>query len=137
MTYAAPSMNPAASAFAHPSQAGGTAVRLRSGRTPSGAVKAASDKYKREFGSGFDKATRDFVAYEIAKSEIASINMIYGAAGAGVKWVEQGALATVETREDDVRRMRRAALYVQRILIGEPAASLPISFEQRPVLVCR
>ena len=56
-------------------------------------------------------------------------------AGAGVKWVEQGALATVETREDDVRRMRRAALYVQRILIGEPAASLPISFEQRPVLV--
>jgi outer membrane protein len=56
-------------------------------------------------------------------------------AGAGVKWVERGALATVETREDETRRMRRAALFVQRILIGEPAGSLPISFEQRPVLV--
>ncbi len=56
-------------------------------------------------------------------------------AGAGVKWVERGALATVETREDEIRRMRRAALFVQRILIGEPAGSLPISFEQRPVLV--
>jgi outer membrane protein TolC len=56
-------------------------------------------------------------------------------AGAGVKWVEQGALATVETREDELRRMRRAALFVQRILSGEPASSLPTSFEQRPVLV--
>jgi outer membrane protein TolC len=56
-------------------------------------------------------------------------------AGTGVKWVERGALATVETREDETRRMRRAALYVQRILIGEPAASLPTKFEQRPVLV--
>jgi len=56
-------------------------------------------------------------------------------AGAGVKWVERGALATVETREDDIRRMRRAALFVQRILSGEPASSLPISFEQRPILV--
>lgn len=56
-------------------------------------------------------------------------------AGEGVKWVERGALATVETREDDVRRMRRAALFVQRILNGEPAALLPTSFEQRPVLV--
>ena len=56
-------------------------------------------------------------------------------AGEGVKWVERGALATVETREDDVRRMRRAALYVLRILTGEEAGSLPVSFEQRPVLV--
>lgn len=56
-------------------------------------------------------------------------------AGEGVKWVERGALATVETREDDVRRMRRAALFVQRILTGEPAALLPIAFEIRPVLV--
>ena len=55
--------------------------------------------------------------------------------GEGVKWVENGALATVETREDDIRRMRRAALFVQRILSGEPASSLPISFEERPVLV--
>ena len=56
-------------------------------------------------------------------------------AGGGVKWVERGALATMETREDEVRRMRRAALFVQRIYMGEPAASLPVSFEQRPVLV--
>ena len=56
-------------------------------------------------------------------------------AGAGVKWVERGALATMETEEDDVRRMRRAALFVQRILTGEPAGSLPVAFEQRPVLV--
>ena len=56
-------------------------------------------------------------------------------ASAGVKWVERGALATMETLEDETRRMRRAALYVQRILIGEPAGSLPISFDKRPVLV--
>jgi outer membrane protein TolC len=31
--------------------------------------------------------------------------------------------------------MRRAALFVQRILVGEPAGSLPISFDKRPVLV--
>jgi len=56
-------------------------------------------------------------------------------AGEGVKWVERGALATMETFEDEVRRMRRASLYVQRILTGEQAGSLPIAFEQRPVLV--
>ena len=55
--------------------------------------------------------------------------------GEGVKWVERGALATVETLEDETRRMRRAALFVQRILAGEPAGQLPVSFEQRPVLV--
>ena len=56
-------------------------------------------------------------------------------AGGGVKWVERGALATMETREDEIRRMRRAAIFVQRIFLGEPAGSFPISFEQRPVLV--
>jgi outer membrane protein len=56
-------------------------------------------------------------------------------AGGGVKWVERGALATMETQEDEIRRMRRAALFVQRIYMGEPAGSFPISFEQRPVLV--
>jgi outer membrane protein len=56
-------------------------------------------------------------------------------AGGGVKWVERGALATMETEEDEIRRMRRAAIFVQRIYMGEPAASFPISFEQRPVLV--
>jgi len=56
-------------------------------------------------------------------------------AGGGVKWVERGALATMETREDEIRRMRRAAIFVQRIHMGEPAGSFPISFEQRPVLV--
>lgn len=56
-------------------------------------------------------------------------------AGDGLKWVERGALTTMETYEDEVRRMRRAALFVQRILTGEPASTLPVSFEQRPVLV--
>ena len=56
-------------------------------------------------------------------------------AGGGVKWVERGALATMETEEDEIRRMRRAAIFVQRIHMGEPAGSFPISFEQRPVLV--
>ena len=56
-------------------------------------------------------------------------------AGDGVKWVERGALATMETDEDEIRRMRRAAIFVQRIYMGEPAATFPISFEQRPVLV--
>ncbi|MDH3653334.1 MAG: TolC family protein [Myxococcales bacterium] len=56
-------------------------------------------------------------------------------AGGGVDWVERGALATMETEEDETRRMRRAALFVQRIQMGEPAGSLPVSFDQRPVLV--
>ncbi len=56
-------------------------------------------------------------------------------AGGGVHWVERGALATMETEEDETRRMRRAALFVQRIQMGEPAGLLPVSFEQRPVLV--
>ncbi|MGB5284295.1 MAG: hypothetical protein WBN29_07275, partial [Polyangiales bacterium] len=33
-------------------------------------------------------------------------------AGGGVHWVERGALATMETDEDETRRMRRAALFV-------------------------
>ena len=56
-------------------------------------------------------------------------------AGGGVHWVERGALATMETEEDETRRMRRAALFVQRIAMGEPAGVLPVLFEQRPVLV--
>ena len=56
-------------------------------------------------------------------------------AGGGVHWVERGALATMETEEDETRRMRRAALFVQRIEMGEPAGVLPVLFEQRPVLV--
>ena len=56
-------------------------------------------------------------------------------AGGGVHWVERGALATMETEEDEIRRMRRAALFVQRIQMGEPAGMLPVSFDQRPVLV--
>jgi outer membrane protein TolC len=56
-------------------------------------------------------------------------------AGGGVKWVERGALATMETQEDEIRRMRRAAIFVQRIHMGEPAGSFPVTFEQRPVLV--
>jgi outer membrane protein len=56
-------------------------------------------------------------------------------ASGGVKWVQRGALATMETEEDEIRRMRRAAIFVQRIHMGEPAGSFPVSFEQRPVLV--
>jgi outer membrane protein TolC len=56
-------------------------------------------------------------------------------ASGGVKWVHRGALATMETEEDEIRRMRRAAIFVQRIHMGEPAGSFPVSFEQRPVLV--
>ena len=49
-------------------------------------------------------------------------------AGGGVKWVERGALATMETQEDEIRRMRRAAIFVQRIHMGEPAGSFPVTF---------
>jgi hypothetical protein len=56
-------------------------------------------------------------------------------ASGGVEWVHRGALATMETEEDEIRRMRRAAIFVQRIHMGEPAGSFPVSFEQRPVLV--
>jgi outer membrane protein TolC len=41
----------------------------------------------------------------------------------------------METQEDEIRRMRRAAIFVQRIHMGEPAGSFPVTFEQRPVLV--
>ena len=39
---------------------------------------------------------------------------------AGVHWL------TMETEEDEIRRMRRAAIFVQRIYMGEPAGSFPI-----------
>ncbi|MDH3728444.1 MAG: hypothetical protein OER77_13025, partial [Myxococcales bacterium] len=56
-------------------------------------------------------------------------------AGDGVKWVERGALATMETPEDEIRRFRRAAIFAQRILLKEQASTFPISFELRPQLV--
>ena len=56
-------------------------------------------------------------------------------AGGGVEWVERGALATMETREDEIRRLRRAAIFVQRILLGEQPSTFPIAFELRPELV--
>ncbi|MEM7437626.1 MAG: TolC family protein [Myxococcota bacterium] len=56
-------------------------------------------------------------------------------AGDGVKWVERGALATMETREDEIRRFRRAALFAQRIFFGEQPSTFRVSFELRPQLV--
>ncbi|MDH3625535.1 MAG: TolC family protein [Myxococcales bacterium] len=56
-------------------------------------------------------------------------------AGDGVKWVERGALATMETPEDEIRRFRRVAIFAQRILLREQASTFPISFELRPQLV--
>ena len=48
-----------------------------------------------------------------------------------VGWVERGALATMETDEDRIRRLRRAALYAQRIFSGEAPETLSVSFEPR------
>jgi len=56
-------------------------------------------------------------------------------AGDGVKWVERGALTTMETLEDEIRRFRRAAIFVQRAFLGEQASTFPISFVLRPQLV--
>jgi len=56
-------------------------------------------------------------------------------AGDGVRWVERGALATMETLEDEIRRFRRAAIFVQRVFLGEQPSTFPISFELRPQLV--
>jgi len=56
-------------------------------------------------------------------------------AGDGVKWVERGALATMETPEDEIRRFRRVAIFAQRIFLREQASTFPISFELRPQLV--
>ena len=49
--------------------------------------------------------------------------------------VEMGALATTRTREDDTRRMRRAALFVERALSGEDAGTFSVEFDPRPELV--
>ncbi len=56
-------------------------------------------------------------------------------AGDGVEWVERGALATMETPEDEIRRLRRAAIFAQRIFLRERPSTFPISFELRPQLV--
>ncbi len=56
-------------------------------------------------------------------------------AGDGVKWVERGALATMETLEDEIRRFRRVAIFAQRIFLREQPSTFPISFELRPQLV--
>ncbi len=52
-----------------------------------------------------------------------------------VEWVERGALATMEAGEDEIRRFRRTALYVQRAFFGEDPGSFPIEFELNPQLV--
>ena len=52
-----------------------------------------------------------------------------------VEWVKRGALATTETEADEIRRLRRAALYAQRIYLGEQASELSVTFQPRPQLV--
>ncbi|MEM7136698.1 MAG: TolC family protein [Myxococcota bacterium] len=56
-------------------------------------------------------------------------------AGDGVEWVERGALTTTETEEDEVRRLRRTAIFAQRIFLGEQPSTFPVGFELRPQLV--
>ncbi|MGB5809821.1 MAG: TolC family protein [Polyangiales bacterium] len=56
-------------------------------------------------------------------------------AGGGLDWVERGALTTMETREDEIRRFRRAAIFAQRIFLGEQPSTFPTAFELRPQLV--
>ena len=55
--------------------------------------------------------------------------------GDGVEWVERGALTTTETEEDEIRRLRRTAIFAQRIFFGEQPSTFPVSFELRPQLV--
>ncbi|MEM9727190.1 MAG: TolC family protein [Myxococcota bacterium] len=55
--------------------------------------------------------------------------------GDGVEWVERGALTTTETREDEIRRFRRTAIFAQRIFFGEQPSTFPVGFELRPQLV--
>ena len=52
-----------------------------------------------------------------------------------VRGVTAGALATTATEEDEVRRSRRLALYVQRALSGEDPGVFNVEFERRPELV--
>lgn len=54
---------------------------------------------------------------------------------AGLQWVERGALMTTKTREDGIRRLRRAALYARSIQRGQPASELPVTFRLHPQLV--
>ncbi len=48
----------------------------------------------------------------------------------GRRDVEQGLLASIATEADTLRFARRIALNVQRILLGEDAAQLPVAFSQ-------
>ena len=53
----------------------------------------------------------------------------------GLQWVERGALMTTKTREDGIRRLRRAALHARAIHRGQPASELPVVFQTHPQLV--
>jgi outer membrane protein TolC len=53
----------------------------------------------------------------------------------GLHWVERGALMTTKTREDEIRRLRRAALHARAIHRGQPASELPVTFRFHPQLV--
>jgi ABC-type uncharacterized transport system substrate-binding protein len=53
----------------------------------------------------------------------------------GVHEVERGLLASTRTRDFWPRLARRMALNVQRVLLGEDAGSIPVSFAENPRLV--
>lgn len=53
----------------------------------------------------------------------------------GVGWVERGVLATATPDSDQLRRLRRVAIYVQRAIEGEDPATFQVTFAAQTDLV--
>lgn len=62
-------------------------------------------------------------------------NRVPSFAASGPELVQLGALATIRPEADWVRRARRVALHVERLLEGERAEELPVDFEPGQALV--
>jgi outer membrane protein len=71
----------------------------------------------------------DVLARELNRRELPSFSMF------GVTEVERGLLAGMRTRDFWPRLARRMALNIQRVLLGEEPASIPVSFAENPRLV--
>lgn len=71
----------------------------------------------------------DVLAEALAERGLPSFSMF------GVHEVERGLLASTRTRDFWPRLARRMALNVQRVLLGEDAATIPVSFADNPRLV--
>ena len=56
-------------------------------------------------------------------------------ASEGRKWVERGAFTSLVPGDDEQRRLRRTALYIQDVLAGEDPATFSTVFEPRAELV--